>query len=190
MPLCVFDVIAPQKAAPPRKDDGQEHFRKTVRDWYRRCKNDFWYKNQMGFGSRKLEKAIGCTRQEIKNFSRTTGTHNRKEENPACQRVGKIMEHINARRLVFTPLRGEGAFWITPPDWDPRIDRLSLRKEWSIFARCSSCGDHRFLPVQIAGKDYAACYVCLPPSQHPVIGATLLRRVSLIRDALITLGYL
>lgn len=189
MSLCVFDILPPAKIIPAREDT-HEHFRKTVQDWYHRATHDLWYKSQMGFSNRKLEQATCYSRSQIKNFSKRVQLYDRGKEDISCQRVGKIMEAMEKRQLVFTPKRAEGAFWVSPPERDPVIPPLIPRHEWSLFARCGVCGDHKFLPVDISGQAHAACYRCLPPSQHPAIGATLLRRISLIREALIHLGYL
>lgn len=128
--------------------------------WFAQAMKDPWYKSQMPILKKVVLSAIGLT-----CFG-------------SIDRAAKLIPSIENRNLIFLKDR---FIWMDP-QVILKINRLTPVAFWSLFARCLSCGGNKFLPVEIDQKEKAACFLCLPPSQYPSIGAKPIKR-SLIADS-------
>jgi hypothetical protein len=78
-------------------------------------------------------------------------------------------------RAVLSPVlvmqTGEGQL-PRPPDPPPPLqDKLVRAADWIELARCRTCGGRLFSPVIINSTTWYLCDGCLPPAQHPALGA-------------------
>lgn len=92
------------------------------------------------------------------------------------EKMGFLIPKVEDRELVFT----SDFHYITPEN---PIFLAKLAKNWSLWARCVICGDNKFLPLEIDGKEHVACYHCFPPGQYKSIGGARVKK-SLIHEAL------
>jgi hypothetical protein len=152
-----------------------------VEVWLEHIKKDFWWKNQMPISVTALALALNTTENNLKKCLKYRG---KVELERALTQIARIIPDIEARRIAFparsNSQRGVPNFFHLEPQ-PCNISRLS--DNWSLWARCLSCGGNKFLPVEIDGKPHVACYHCLPPSQYRSFGGKPVQK-SLIHEAL------
>lgn len=136
--------------------------------WMDRAKNDPWYLSQMPIRLDSLDKAIGFNGFKGAKFGNITANAWRALEN--------IIPRIENREIIFMPKNEI----IVIDAGEPSIVKR-LTTSWSLNIRCT-CGSNQFLPLMIE-KEYAACYLCIPPNQYKAIAAKEIKR-SLIHEAM------
>lgn len=137
----------------------------TTKLWLDRTMSDEWYASQMPISRNALKKAMGVG-----------GIFNDEPTNNAWRALQSLIPKIENREVIFMP----GHEVIVRLPEEKRIQR-KLSAGWSLDGWCG-CGSNKYLPVMIE-KEYAACFICIPPSQYRAIGATPIKR-SLILDAM------
>lgn len=135
----------------------------------RKMTDDYWFRHEMPISFKKLLRAINYKYHMLE----------KQEQAPSI--ILPLIPAVENRRIVFIK-DSPGYVWLMPPDLPPRINKLSRIECWSMFARCLSCDGNKFLPVMMGGKEHAACYGCIPPSQYRALGAKPIER-SLICEA-------
>ncbi len=158
--------------------------RKAALRWLEFTKRDEWWQSQMPVSVFALESALDKPGRLKDALAGDTNP------DTILALLGHLIPDIEARKVVFPkigrgrPKKGEEP---TPrylrlfPLSTPFIPKLS--SNWSLWARCITCGGNKFLPVMIGWTSHAACYHCLPPDQYPSIGAKGIK-TSLIHEAL------
>lgn len=131
--------------------------------WLARAMRDPWYKHQMPITVKTLGSLVGS--QMPLRDDRYDAT---------LRRLATLIPLVEERKLV---LIGQEFMAIDPPE---KTVVRRMNRGWHIGARCT-CGSNKFLPVMVE-KEYAVCYVCLPPDQYPSFGGALLAR-KLIENA-------
>lgn len=166
------------KVRTARKVEPQKYDIKQTHRWVDYVQRDYWWRSQMPIASKSLDAFCGgdCMRH--------------KKRYPATMRkIASIIDDIENRKLCFgRRAPGSGGkgnqphfLWVDPPGICPLIPKIS--KNWSLWARCATCGDNKFMPILIDEKTHVACYNCFPPSQYKSIGAVEEKK-SLIHEAL------
>lgn len=130
---------------------------------------------------------MGVTQSAVSHFMNNPITDNFS----LAERILIMGEKIEKRQLIMT--ESHGAVFLIPES-DQLCNSLLGRSlnetdEWSLFSRCRTCGNNRYLPIIMNEENYAACYHCLPPSQYPALGAVR-QDGSLLLYALQERGYL
>lgn len=132
---------------------------------------------------------IGMLPNKFYESLHNTGTQ---RDTAIKKKIAALIPDIERRALVFPKVTSGGKadrgiqikfFWLEPPAAVPCIQKLCLESDWSLWAQCRTCSRNKFLAVDIYGTPHAACYFCLPPSQHRVVGAKQAEK-SLIHEAL------
>lgn len=160
-------VITPGKKKPrkarPRPETNMSL--SEVRQWRNMVYSDMWWQSQMPVKEWALNKALGFR----STHTVTNAIHAR---TPCLDRVvlfvGATIPDIERRALCF-PIQPKFPYYLRagiplflrldPPVVAPLIGKLSPESAWSLWARCSSCGDNKFLP----SSGQVACYHCCPP---------------------------
>ena len=146
--------------------------------WFHHTRSDHWWKTQMTFSGETLLAVIGDNNHANRGkLMKRDPLINR----GIIQKIGFVIPDIEARKIAFPGGTNPRYVSIDPPEVIPHIGKLS--SVWSLWARCATCGDNKFIPVMIDGKEQVACYHCLPPSQFGSIGAREVKK-SLIQEAL------
>lgn len=125
--------------------------------WLARAMRDQWYKREMPLTIKTLGNLVD---------SQNPLREDRYES--SLRTLCGLIPRIEARKLV---LIGTEFMTISPPE-ATIVKRMN--RGWHIGARCT-CGSNKFLPVMVE-KEYAVCYVCVPPSQYSSFGGTLLSK--------------
>lgn len=163
--------------------------RYEVRKWLMMMQKDPWYRTQNPVTIQGIATITNSHRVNIIKRIISESDPNRKMPE-LVQRIYAVMRKIENREIVFCQTGINSGFmflWLTPPHQCPYISPFSLEQEWSIFARCKTCGENKFMPVSRKPHNYALCYRCIPPSQYKPLGVTLTKK-SLIREALVKMG--
>ena len=126
--------------------------------WVAQARGDFWYRHQMPIRYRALDNLCGL------NHMFHTGC-----EEYIWAHLDKFLPDIERRKILFKRER----YFVTDVMENPQLKKIN--RAWSLTARCLSCGNNKFLPVMLE-KEYAVCYHCIPPSQYPSIGGTLVKK--------------
>lgn len=165
--------------------------RQEVRRWLMMIQRDPWYKSQMPVTIKGIGKIAGGHRVHIMRRI-ITELDSIRPMHALVQRIAELMKKLDKREIVF--YRGNAGkaaqfCWLTPPQFCPFIKPFCLEEEWSLFARCTTCANNKFMPITTNGenKNYAACYCCIPPSQYKALGVKLTKK-SLLLEALAKQG--
>lgn len=169
-----------------RYDPPAYDFNATMR-WLKLIKSDFWWRTQMPFNELRLCDLLGTSDRYVKLILARPETH---PPEKTIDRIGRLIDDIEERKIAFPPRCGVGyrkdcapKFLHLEPKGKPLIQKICDESAWSLWARCSTCGGNKFLPISCDGRSRVACYNCFPPSQYPQIGARGVKK-SLIHEAL------
>jgi hypothetical protein len=125
--------------------------------WLARAMRDPWYKHEMPITVSTLGNLVDS--QMPLRDDRYDAT---------LKRLAMLIPQVEERKLVLI----DGKFLTIDPPEKTIVKRMN--RGWHIGARCT-CGSNKFLPVMME-KEYAVCYVCLPPDQYPSFGGALLSK--------------
>lgn len=150
--------------------------------WLEFVQSDHWWLTQMPVYHKSVDDLLGKRRFYQRQYPSDTAWIGLSRLIPLIERRSIIFTWRNIFRAKKGTRGAPRVLFVDPPAFPPRIAKLSKESEWSVWACCGSCGNNQFLPVVMNGAEHVACYHCLPPSQHPSIGAKETSR-SLIDEA-------
>lgn len=182
-PHRVCDFI---QITPPKKPKEAEEYSVSHHEIITKMKKMFrnsWFKHQMPVNYISFSKAVGN-----KDHHRMHDLITAKYINPQNELIKKctrLTKMIEKREVVF--IERAGHVFLRPPEFCHHIPKYCLMESWSLFARCQTCTDNKFLSVLNGDAEMVACFNCIPPSQFSAIGVKLSKR-KLIEEAIIKLG--